>query len=286
MRYYRLTFIITMVVLGCSRPLFSRTVKKVYTSRKSQKSNFEFLFDTSFETALYSENGIKKSSSYEKTNQTLLINATNLSTQYSISKVYSIDIQVGFSKDLSNTTEKIKINDTNISLQAERLLDLKSMNLKSKLTMTIPTSENSIEVEELKTAIKLSFYLKHSMTKKINLLLSSHTQRRLHRYESNISGESNNKYIFNNGLTLSYKISPLFQVHSRNFFAVQMDYTGQDNQLYSLAQSLEISMGKNTSLEIGHSVGGNALTQNRADRNILLIDQERSSLFFNINHKF
>lgn len=156
----------------------------------------------------------------------------------------------------------------------------------------IPTSQNSLKRDELKTAISagISFGLiPDGIAPKSDgawsVAIGITAGRNFHAYDTDINGKVLNRYSSNQTLNLSYN----YKAFSFGLeFINKSRWTYQDGVRSAFEHSQEVgyNFNDNVSLAIGHSNGGNALKANGIDSNLELVNENDSSVYATLGLSF
>lgn len=298
MRNNKSFYLFVLCALLVNRPVFGRTVKSLNTSIKSnkrlkrsrtykrkKKESYNLSFSSLFETGLYSENkSIQKDTQREQHAHTQ--NTTSVTGAYIYSKSLLFNSAFIFDKNLTDTTEEIKIRDIELEVKKRIRVFNRTTNIETSFMTYLPVSEESRNITELRTGLKLHLDLNTKITRVFKVSYRPSLRFNLYKYETDINGISNTQYIMSNGLILSYKLTNFFKLYSRNYYINKVDYLGENTQLYSLSQSLEINFLNNFFIDFGHAIGGTALTENQVETDIQVYDQDKSTIFINLTYSF
>ena len=208
----------------------------------------------------------------------------------------SFSSKLSYSQDLNDKTgENSSINDTNITysyLPISISKNDRGVNLGwvPSVTMIIPLSDRSRNVEQLQTALIASAGLSLSAGKNtamsgLGSKFSISLGQNFHQFETDKNGTISNKMSSNQSIALYYTLSDFtFSLAYANMY--RWPYSGNVKNSFSLSQDITYSFLDQYSVSIGQSNSGSTLKPNGYDSNISLFSDTNSILYLAFGASF
>lgn len=266
-----------LLVLGTILPLFTLNASEI-SNTSAQEVNYP-KYSGSVSVDLNSN--LEKDKNKKSITSTVeLINSLKLENDYKINLYLSAikDYQSEQKTELQNgylgvVKKVLSIDETDLahtlSLEARAYLPLNqqaanddSFRTRAYLAPILNLNGESIGINNLSISLKSAY------------------SRNFYQYNENKEGTANTKNTWSNSASLNYNFSDKFSISA--YYLHQTSHNFKNRRLpdrYEIGESLDYSITKNFSLEIGHIIGGTTYKYNGVDNNINLFNKNDSTIY-------
>jgi hypothetical protein len=154
----------------------------------------------------------------------------------------------------------------------------------------IPLSEDSKDNRQLTTGLYVAPVLTLDGASMdlpaLRMSVRPSYRHNFHRFETALSGDSNNKSTMGLNLTLTYRILPTVTFVSRNNYNRSRTYRKNSRDQYVLEQILSWQFHTRASVSFGHVSGGTPLAANGVDTDIKFFNRNNSQIYSSIGYTF
>ncbi|OUR94844.1 hypothetical protein A9Q84_17200 [Halobacteriovorax marinus] len=201
---------------------------------------------------------------------------------------YSFAFSFSGNKDLRNE-RKFTAGNYSLALSKSLGKPTKYISVGGKINATLPTSENSTKIKQLKTAISaqtpITWDGAQANLEGFSVTYMPKTVVYFHTYETDLNGTSNTQYKLQNFLILDYGFTDKLSGSLTNIYMRNFTYGGHTTDIFAFDQSISYSISKNFGASIGHSIGGNALAADGYSSDVKLYDKELSTYYLSLSFR-
>lgn len=246
----------------------------VFQSAQALAQKPSFLFSTKLETDF---------KEYDRHDKIFNLGLTLIGS-YPLNKKSKVALVIPFLKSLAGTRE-FKYLDASLSYKYQFFKNIDKWSLSTGLIIGLPYSEASRNQSFLQTKIGITPSVSYTLNPNLSFFGSSSFIKYFHRSNTNISGSSNNSFIwsFTGGLSYNFK-----KHHSISFnanFLKMTTYGSNTRDRYAFEGSYSYNFSEKISVSFGFSNSGEPLDYN-GDINTKVFDVNTAQAFGKVSIAF
>lgn len=201
-------------------------------------------------------------------------------------KGYKFAFSFSGTKNLRND-RKFTAGNYSLAVSKSLFKPTEFISIGGKASATLPTSENSTKIKQLRTAISaqtpITWDGAQAGMENFSVTYMPKTVLYFHTYETDLNGSSNTQYKLQNFLILDYGFTDRLSASLTNIYMRNFTYAGNTTDIFAFDQSISYSISKNLGASIGHSIGGNALAADGQSSDVKLYDEELSTWYLSFS---
>ena len=245
-------------------------------SKESKKRSLYYSLYSKFETDF---------KEFDQNDKTLNLLAV-LGLNYVINKKSSIGLNLPFLKSFSGKRE-FNYLDGSLSYNYQFFNNRNNLSLKSYLSIALPYSKASREVNYLQTKLTFSPTLTYNLKdiKELSLSLNTTFSKSFHRSNTNAFGSSNHSFIWSLSIGTNYLFKNKNSFNFKGSFLKMTTYGGFTKDNYSFEATFSRPLTKKINGTFGINNGGEVLDYN-GDLNAKVFDINTSQIFISLSYSF
>ncbi len=176
---------------------------------------------------------------------------------------------------------------------SKQLGKLHHFNVSGLALVHIPLSEESKDIQKLRTAIMiapiLTYDLKNLDLKNLerwSISYSPAITQYFHQYTTSLTGNSNTRTTLSSQLKLNFSLNDFIHFRLTGTYSKSFTYSGGQQDLYGVSTLLSYAPTSNFSIDIGHRNIGSPLAANGKDIEIDFINSRTSSVYIAFGYQF
>lgn len=193
---------------------------------------------------------------------------------YKINSVLTATGKAIFTKENSGARQS-SVSNTSLTLGIKGFKFNESLETLHSVGTAIPTNEESIKQDRLKTSVSLMNGLRwKNPFAKVEYKLG--LAKNFHEYTINAEGSPNIEYRLTNSLEISVPLTDKFSISTLGIYRLGRTYKGFQRNTFEIHADLNYDILEKLTINIGTSNEGNALKANGVDSNIAAYDENSS----------
>lgn len=246
------------------------TVLQLDEAGNADEIRFNMDIVTSFETNLYE---------FDNENDKRYSNTTFLFPRINMND-YLIGMFLIHQKELSDLREE-KLLDPRIIVMHPTFNWGNGFLYRTAFQLFLPLGEDSRDLTDLYAGFRVEprFIYIPQQIKGLTFIYRPNATVNFHEFELRRDGLSNTQYGLTQRLTIDYNIWKNLSITFDNIYSRGITYQGNSNDNFSFDQSISYFFPSGFNVALGHSIGGNVLSENGIDYDIRLFDENDSTVY-------
>lgn len=204
-------------------------------------------------------------------------NEFSISPTFDLGQGYTLLSSIEGTKDLKGE-RKFYMGNASVGLTTT-LRKFDDLTIAGTALATIPLSEGTKDLQQLRTGITLVPKFVYSAAKGLRLVYTPSARINFHEYKTALNGASNTQYQLGNTAAISYSGFDSVALTATATYLRKFTYRGNTSDVYAFTQSITFIPTDVTSVTLGHALGANPLQPNGIDQEIEIFDERNSSVF-------
>ncbi len=260
-------------VMAANQSVLSNTAstnkQSIPKNKKSKTSTVEFISSMLTSTNMYKPSSLDHFISLD----------LSLTGRFALNKLYKLSTSVNVNHDLK-LNRSTSLLDTPVVLSRQPI-KLKGSKFSPRYILTLPTNELNRINNTFRCSLAAGGTLSTTVTVANFSFDASYTltaKKNFHQFKRNNTNSPNKEYSLGNTVSLS-KALKIFSFSISASYANSWDYFNNITPVFSVSESIDYQINKNTSLSFGHANSGGALDYDGVTNNIEVFNKKSSQVF-------